>query len=285
MFTAMTTARTGRVHLPCAPEAQKAGSREIDGTEAQDLSKAGQLSCEEVHCDAPIYFRQPAGRAPHWYHAPGTAADCSTMGGPAGEFHQYLQFDVLGAAAAHEFSVPGARADVIVQRTTSRKKVAVEVQHSAIDPRVVLRRHAAHRAAGIMGTVWIINSADITGRARGGVITTAWVVDLIEACQNTPGGYPCTVVIYKDGRHLGQGETLRIIDEAEIGHDAEGRRTATIKLVEGTVPVEALRLFAAGKDRPREIPAELEDGVRTLDAVPTRRVKKFTPAWQPAWAA
>lgn len=132
-----------------------------------------------------------------------------------------------------------------------------------------------------MGTVWVINSADV-GRAPGAVILTSWVVDLLEACQNTPGGYACSVIIYKDRRHVGAGETLRIIDRAEIGHDAEGRRTATVQLADGTLPVEALRLFAAGKDRPREIPAGLEAAVRSLDALPTRRVKKIIPAWQPA---
>lgn len=281
MFTATTADRAARVVLAGASEVQKAGAASIDGTEARSLAAAGNLRCEEIHCDAPIYFRQPAGRAPHWYHAPGTAGECATMTGPAGEFHRHLQFDVFGAAFAHEFSVPGARADVIVQRINSRKSVAVEIQHSAIDPAVVLRRHAAHQAAGIMGTVWIIDSADVA-RAPGGVILTSWVVDLLEACQNTPNGYACSVVIYKDRRHVGAGETLRVVDRAEIGHDAEGRRTATVQLSGETISVEALRLFAAGMDRPREIPAGLEAGVRALDAVPTRRVKKIVPAWQPA---
>lgn len=280
MLTATTADRTARVALPGATDVQKAGATVIDGTEARHLAAAGALRCEEIHCDAPIFFRQPADRAPHWYHAGGTARECATMSGPAGEFHRYLQFDVFGAAFAHEFSVPGARADAIVQRIGSKKHVAIEVQHSPIEPAVVLRRHAAHQAAGIMGTVWIVNSADVA-RAPGGVILTSWVVDLIEACQNTPGGYACTVVIYGDRRHVGAGETLRIVDRAEIGHDAEGRRTATVQLSEGTITIEALRLFAAGKDRPREIPAELEAGVRALDAMPTRRVKKIAQVWQP----
>lgn len=282
MFTATTADRSARVALPGASDLQKAGATVIDGTEARGL--AAGLRCEEIHCDAPIFYRQPAGRAPHWYHASGTARECATMGGPAGEFHRYLQFDVFGPAFAHEFSVPGARADAIVKRIGSRKNVAIEVQHSPIAAETVLRRHAAHQEAGIMGTVWIINSADIA-REPGGVIRTSWVIDLLEACQNTPGGYACTVVIYKDRRHMDAGETLRVVDRAEIGHDAEGRRTATVKLSADTIPVEALRLFAAGKDRPREIPAELEAGVRALDAMPTRRVKKIAPAWQPARAA
>lgn len=282
MFKAITT-NLERVHLPGALEVQPALSRGIHGTEAQDLSRSGMLRCGEIHCTAPLYFRQPATRAPHWYHAPGTATDCAAMGGPAGEFHQYLQFDVLAAAAVHEFSVPGARADVIVQRINSAKKVALEVQHSAIDPAIVLRRHAAHQAAGIMGTVWIINSSDVA-RGPGRVIRTSWVVDLIEACQNTPDGYPCTVLIYKD-RGVERGESLRIIDTAEIGHDIEGRRTATITLAPGAIPIAALRLFAAGKDRPREIPVELEKAVHALDAVPTRRLKKPTPVWHSTWAA
>lgn len=248
------------------------------------MADQGLLRCEDPHCAAKVFYRQGPGR-PHWAHTPGTAVECAaTVGGGPGEFHNYLQFDVLGGAFAHEFSVPGARADAIVQRIGSKKNVALEVQHSPIAAETVLARHAAHQAASIMGTVWIINSADVA-RRPGGIITTSWVVDLIEACQGTPGGYACTVVIYKDRRHLGAGETLRVVDRAEIGHDADGRRIATVEFSEGTISVEALRLFAAGKDRPREIPAELEAGVRALDAAPTRRVKKIVPAWQPARAA
>jgi hypothetical protein len=285
MFTATTADRTGRFVLPGASEAPRAGATEIKGTEARAMATAGELRCEEIHCEAPIFFRQPAGRAPHWCHAPGTAGECATMGGPAGEFHRYLQFDVFGPAFAHEFSVPGARADAIVQRIGSKKNVAIEVQHSPIDPEVVIRRHTAHQAAGVVGTVWIINSSDIGGRAPGGVILTSWVVDLLEACQMTPGGYSCTVVIYKDRRQVGAGETLRIVDRAEIGHDQDGRRTATVQLSADTISIEALRLFAAGKDRPREIPTDLEAGVRALDAMPTRRVKKIIPAWRAATRA
>lgn len=259
--------------------------RWLTGTEAREMAEQGLLRCEDPHCAAKIFYRQGPGR-PHWAHAPGTAVECAaTAGRGPGDFHNYLQFDVLGGAFAHEFSVPGARADAIVQRIGSRKHVAIEVQHSPIAASTILARHAAHQAAGIMGTVWIINSADITGRAPGGVVTTAWVVDLIEACRNTPGNYRCTVAIYKDRRHMERGEVLRIIDQADIGHDADGRRTATIKLVPGQLPVEALRLFAAGKDRPREIPVELENAVRALDAMPTRRVKKIAQEWQPAMAA
>ena len=281
MFTATTADRTARVALPGATELQRASAPLVLGTEAHALAAAGKLRCEEVHCDAPIFYRQAAGRAPHWFHAPGTAGECATMGGPAGEFHRYLQFDVFGAAFAREFSVPGARADVIVQRINSKKNVAVEIQHSPIDPAVVLRRHASHQQAGIMGTVWVIDSADVQ-RAPGGVILTSWVIDLLEACQNTPGGYGCSVLIYKDRRHVGAGETLRVIDRAEIGHGADGRRPATVQLTAETIMIGALRLFAAGKDRPSIIPAEFEDGVRSLDALPTRRVKKIVPVWQPA---
>lgn len=279
MFTATNASRTARFVLPGAMDIPVAGATEINGTEARSRAVAGELRCEEVHCEAPIFYRQPADRAPHWYHAANTAGECAASAG-AGEFHRHLQWDVFGPAFAHEFSVPGARADAIVQRIGSKKHVAIEIQHSAIDPAVVLRRHAAHQAAGIAGTVWIIDSADIA-RALGGVILTQWVTDLLEACQNTPGGYGCTVIIYKDRRHVGGGETLRIVDKAEIGHDAEGRRAATVKLAEGVHAIEALRIFAAGKDRPREIPAELEAGVRALDAAPTRRIKKVVPAWQP----
>lgn len=232
MFTAITADRTARVALPGATDVQRAAASLVQGNEAHRLATAGELRCEEVHCDAPIFFRQPAGRAPHWYHAAGTAAECATMGGPAGAFHRYLQFDVFGAAFAHEFSVPGARADVIVQRINSKKSVAVEIQHSPIDPAVVLRRHAAHQDSGIMGTVWVVDSADIA-RASGGVVLTPWVVDLLEACQNTPNGYACTVLVYKDRRHVGAGETLRIVDRAGIGHDTAGRRTATVQLSAG----------------------------------------------------
>jgi hypothetical protein len=281
MRTATNATRTGRFCLPGAPDVQKAGATEIDGTEARSRAAAGELRCEEIHCDAPIFFRQPADRAPHWYHAAGTAGECATVSGPAGEFHRYLQFDVFGPAFAHEFSVPGARADAIVQRIGSKKHVAIEIQHSPIPSADVIRRNSAHQAAGIMGTIWLISSADVD-RAPGGVILTRWVADLLEACQNTPNAYPCTVLIYKDRRHVGAGETLRIVDRAEIGHDADGRRTATIKLTDVIIPIEALRLFAAGKDRPRIIPAGLEAGVRALDAMPTRRVKTISPAWQPA---
>ncbi|KRF05607.1 hypothetical protein ASH00_09065 [Arthrobacter sp. Soil782] len=283
MFTTMTADRSARIALPGATDIQAASVTRVNGTEAHDLAAAGELRCEEIHCDAPIFFRSPPNCRPHWYHAAGTANDCATTGGSAGEFHRYLQYDVFGPAFAHEFSVPGARADAIVQRIGSKKNVAIEIQHSPIAKETVLRRHAAHQTAGIMGTVWVINSADI---ARDGtIILTQWVIDLFEACQNTPDNYPCTVMIYRDRRHLGGGEALRIIDRAEIGHDAEGRRTADIRLTADTIRIEALRIFAAGKDRPREIPAELVADVRALDAAPTRRVKKIVPAWQPTTQA
>lgn len=178
----------------------------------------------------------------------------------------------MGAAYAHEYGVPGARADAVVKRRSGRL-VPIEVQASSIDRETVLKRHAAHRAAGIAGTIWLVDRKHLTKDEDA--IETRFVIDLALACLDTPAaakgesGYGCSVGFIDTRSSEDQIVFLDRVDLESAGH----RDRLRILSRTGFISVAALSWWAAGDKRPTEVPEELASDVRFLDALPTRRVK------------
>ncbi|WP_411730766.1 hypothetical protein [Paeniglutamicibacter sp.] len=237
---------------------------------------AEKLTCMDDNCTAPLQFvRASAVARAYFQHRAHTAPGC-TAGTGEGAWHLWAKLDVFDDAYAHEHSIPGARVDAVIQRVGKKNKlIAIEAQYSQIDPRIVQRRHAAHRGAGIVGTLWLIPAEHLDAR---GIISKAWVVDLLEACLTTPAApqgtssYGCTVGLLDDNG-------ASFIDTVEIV-DENGRRYARVTNTSDHIPLAAVRWWAQGANRSAVVPEPLIAGVRSLDAAPTRRIKRFDPRKQ-----
>lgn len=237
---------------------------------------AEKLTCLDDDCTAPLqYVRASAVARAYFQHRAHTAPGC-TAGSGEGAWHLWAKLDVFADAYAHEHSIPGARIDAVVQRVGRKSKlIAIEAQYSQIDPHIVKRRHAAHRDAGIVGTLWLIPAEHLDA---DGVIAKAWVVDLLEACLMTPAApqgtssYGCTVGLL-DGAGARFIDTVQIIDE-------DGRRYARVTNTSDHIPLAAVRWWAQGANRSAIVLEPLSAGVRSLDAAPTRRIKRFDPRKQ-----
>lgn len=271
----------GPIALTNAPDEVKAYAREVESLEAYAMAKAGLLRCGASECHEPLQLSQGAVIPPYFSHPPNSAGEsCKELTGPAGEWHLYMQYSVFKHAFSQEWHMQNAVADIVVQRKGKKgNRFAVEIQHSPIARETVLRRHKAHRAAGLMGTTWIVDGRSLK---RGTKIYTPWIIDLIKACIDTPDGHPCTVLIYKDRPGEGGGETVSIIDSADFGHDADGRFFAKAHVVkeenDGVLdtlrfPMEALTFLAQGPKRPAIAPASFSAFRGILDAIPNRRLK------------
>lgn len=281
MFVAYSPDRTTRYALPSATEAERAGAVPVDGDGARALSPS--LGCAGPHCEAGLIYRQGESVRAHWAHAPGTADGCEETRGKEGEWHRFVCRDLLGAALAHEYVVPGARADLVVPRRDTSKMTAFEVQHSPIKPETVEQRHAAHAAAGLIATVWVLDGAV----ALPGVNTTAWAdpgrnpvvrtrvswaIDLLTLAQaNT--AHRCPVAVLVD---TPAGHGLRFVDRVAVETDADGARVAVVTAWSKPVPERVLRDWAAGPGY-RLLDAGTHPEVRVLDAAATRRVKAAEP--------
>jgi len=239
------------------------------------------VKCLDPDCIAPVQLvRGTAVRRAHFRHRPGTTTSCSA-GSPMSEWHSFVQQDLFEGAFAHEHSIPGARIDATVQRVNSDKLVAIEVQYSPIDPAIVLQRHESHRAAGIAGTVWVVPASHIDSEGR---VRTRWVMGLIQACLDTtaaaPGepGYGCVVgFLDLDPKDPDEEPAIHIIDVIAKEQRAGKPIIRVIKWV-SPISLSAVRLWAQGKNRPKQILDEdLASEVRRMDAVPTRRVKHTPP--------
>lgn len=149
----MLTALVGRERL-IAPRTEPATAR--------DLSRRRELRCPA--CAATVIFRAGARKLAHFAHLPG--ADCPLERdpdtAPESETHLGLKlalYDRLaaipGAIVELEAALPGAgrRADLLF--TLGDRRLAVEVQCSAISGAAWRERHDAYRAAGI-ADAWIL---------------------------------------------------------------------------------------------------------------------------------
>lgn len=282
MFIAYSLDRTTRYALPSASEAEQAGAVLVEGDAARALSQS--LACADPHCEAGLVYRQGESVRAHWAHAPGTADGCEeTRGGKEGEWHRFVCRDLLGAALAHEYVVPGARADLVVPRRNRSKMTAFEVQHSPIGAETVKSRHAAHAAAGLIATVWVLDGAvalpgvDTDAWAdptRNPVVRTrvSWVIDLLALAQATVH-HRCPVAVLVD---TPAGHVLRLVDRVAVETDADGGRVAVVTGWSQPVPERVLRDWAAGPGY-RLLDAETHPEVRVLDAAATRRVKAAEP--------
>lgn len=161
------------------------------------------LTCMDDQCDAPLQVvRGTPARRGHFRHVSGTGMACrapESFG--EGQWHKEIKLGVLSAAWKYEYSVPGARADVVVKRR-SGSLVALEVQASNIDRETVLKRHAAHRAAGIAGTIWLVDRKHLTRDEDA--IKTRFVTDLALACLDTrhpPRGSQATAALWVSLTH------------------------------------------------------------------------------------
>lgn len=149
----MLTALSGRERL-IAPRTEPSLVRE--------LSRRRELRCPA--CAAPVIFRAGARKLAHFAHLPG--ADCPLERdpdtAPESETHLGLKlalYDRLvtipDATVELEAALPlaGRRADLLF--TLGDRRLAVEVQCSAISGVAWRARHDAYRAAGI-ADVWIL---------------------------------------------------------------------------------------------------------------------------------
>lgn len=252
----------------------------VDPAEARKIVE--DLTCLDPSCTAPLLVVRgnPNTRA-HFRHRSGSGEGC-VASSPEGEWHLAVKLGVLEAAFAHEHSIAGARVDAVVKRR-SGTLVAMEVQHSPIDTETVLRRHAAHRAAGILGTIWLVDAKHLSADM---VVRTRWVMDLILACRDTPltpqgeAQYGCTVAFIKIDADPEIENVLTFVDrvDTETKHGREMVRLLTTATV---AHLDSLKVWAAGEDRPTEVSPHLASELRVLDAAPTRRVKGpaviFTP--------
>ncbi|MCQ9162947.1 hypothetical protein [Arthrobacter sp. STN4] len=275
MSYAAVTEDNRLIALMTAPADVQEYATLLDGTAARALAATRVLRCGSSGCSAPLFYREGEEIAPHFYHLNASAAGCEGFTGSAGAWHLRMQYEVFKNAFAHEWRMQSAIADVVIRRKNTQNRFAVEVQHSPIDRETILARHAAHRAAGMMGTIWIVDGSALKKGLR---VHKSWVIDLLKACMDTPAAYPCTVLVYKDRRDAGGTETVSIIDSVELGHEADGRRYAQANLVKknGTAvrfQMDALGFLAQGPDRSNVIPLSLAGLQPQLDSLPTRRVK------------
>lgn len=240
-------------------------------SEEEALTIAAAVTCLDDACEAPLQLvRGTAARRAHFRHAPGSGSGC-TAGSPETEWHTYIKLGVFGGAFAHEHTIPGARIDAVVKRIGTGKLVGIEVQHSPISRELVLQRHERHRAAGIAGTIWIVDAKHLDG---SGLVKTRWVMDLLDACMATPAsaqgtpGYGCTVGFFSD--------TLSEVFFADtINRVSDGLRPALRVIPTAPVPEAAVRVWAAGDREARAAAPHLAEAFTLLDACPTRRVKDF----------
>ncbi len=279
MFVARSTQTGQLLALPSAPVSDKNLSRVIHGDDARLLSTT--LRCADVHCDASLTFRQGEKRTAHWAHKSGEGLDCAEREGGEGEWHRRVCRDLLAGAAGHEYAVDDARVDVVIRRTQTSRLSGIEVQHSRLDVETVLHRHAAHVAAGLVGTVWLVDGT-ATGVLDGPTwrvdddprlpLRHSWLIDLLTACRDTPMPYGCTVGLLvpnaADGRH-----GVRFIREVEFGHDVDGARTATIRKWSQRVGETTLREWAKGPNR--VLDPRMETSRRILDSTAEMRVKEW----------
>lgn len=284
MFVARSS-ETGRLlALPGAPASDQCLSdRVVSGDEAR--SQSASLRCVDVHCDAPLVFRQGPKKTAHWAHLPGEGLDCAERENGEGEWHRMVTRGLLAGAYGHEYVMDGARADVVVRRTQSLNLTAIEVQHSPIKPETVLARHAAHKEAGMAGTVWIVDGEAVG--VRDGVawhtngdprltMRCSWLIDLLAACRDTPRPYGCTVGLLVpravDGSH-----GLRLVRQVEFGVDSDGARTAVLRKWTERIGETTLREWGKGPDRVMdEHNALMERSRLILDSAATMRVKEWT---------
>ena len=149
----MLTALAGRERL-VAPKAEPERVR--------GLSRRRELRCPA--CDAPVVFRAGLRKIAHFAHLPG--ADCPLERdpdtAPESETHLGLKLalweklgSLPGVLAELEAPLPeaGRRADLLV--TVGARRLAVEVQCSALSGEAWRVRHLAYREAGI-ADVWIL---------------------------------------------------------------------------------------------------------------------------------
>lgn len=275
--------RTTRYTLPTASDAERAGATVVTTTEAKRLANSHEATCADKHCSARVWFVHPSidgQRVGYWRHESGASETCGEARNPEGVWHRYVCRDLLGAAMAHEYSVPHARADVVVRRVNNAKICAVEVQHSPIKKETVQKRHQAHRDAGIISTLWVVdarraaNGADFDGWSDDSVasipvdISKPWVNDLIDACREAPDGYSAVVGFLMS---TPRGHVLRFIDTVRAFHDPNGTRVTRVVAWSKPVPEHVLRDWAAGPDR--RLNQEVAPTLKVLDAAATRRVK------------
>lgn len=279
MRVAYSADRTARYALAGATPAEQIGAVLLGPDQARAWAREGRLHCADPHCEHPVTYTHATEYAPYWGHRPGTAAGCA-VAGREGAWHRYVTGDLLGAAYAHEYVVPGARADVIVARLNTQRRFALEAQASWIDMDTFRRRVVRHADSGLVATVWALHGLRVargidpttwaTGSGPRLEITTSWAAELLIAAAeySAETGYPVPVGLLVE---TPTGHVLRIVDRIEVVTTVRGVRTVTVTSWTDAIPEHVLRDWCAGPDR--VLDQATEPLVRTLDMAPERRVK------------
>ena len=245
------------VYLPDGDESPKDTSG-LTAPQARDMARAGVLKCPDPACSATLHFVGPSEvKQAFWRHSKGFA-DCSVSQGGEGAWHIRVKNLCFGNAAdfEHKITAPDgstARLDVFVER--GRDQYAVEVQHSPIDMATLSSRIAVHRAAGLKGTVWVVDAAQAgisdrdlrflfgdaagsTGRTSKGhdmkdlrrgyggeplSITSPWVSDLIRYAEQMQYEEHTTSIVLLGVNNSGEFVGRRIMEVTPFsGSNAAG---------------------------------------------------------------
>lgn len=150
---------------------RRTGVTGLNAIDARNFASSGALVCELPTCKSGLVFVGPSReRRAHWRHEnlSGEAA-CAIMDGreSEGAWHLRVKNEFFGPHGEFEKSLQSslglARLDVYVNlnsgaHPSARKHFAIEVQHSNISYQDAKQRVEKHRAAGLDGTIWMIDA-------------------------------------------------------------------------------------------------------------------------------
>lgn len=251
---------------------------------------AANFDCVHL-CDTPLEhvtgYDRPSGHVhQYWRHVPGTGLACGTAESGEGEWHRRMK-KALFPTCQQEWTLPGgaARADVLVQSgKTGQTLMAVEIQHSRIDPDLVRHRMVAHRAAGLRSTWWMLSSGhfNLKGKDRRFVTRTPWVIDLLEEIRKTKfrdgtagehrSGYSTSAVVILE---LDGDIRARQVKSIEVLHDERDERYAEVEFG-ARLTGEQIKLWA-GRAPGTRLPTDKTADYAAVNACSEARIHPWKP--------